>query len=88
MAASVQMYSKAGCPFCVRAEALLRAQGVADLSIVRIDLEPARRAEMIERAGRSTVPQIFVGNTHVGGCDDLHDLHARGGLQALLHASA
>ena len=80
----VVMYCTAVCPYCVRAEALLKRKGVADIEKIRIDLEPERSAEMTERTGRRTVPQIFIGDTHVGGCDDLHDLDRRGGLDPLL----
>jgi glutaredoxin 3 len=83
----VLMYSTAGCPYCVRAEQLLRARGVAEIEKVRVDLEPQRRAEMMERTARRTVPQIFIGDTHVGGCDDLVALDHAGKLQALLAGS-
>ncbi len=81
---SVLMYSTAVCPYCVRAEQLLRARGVAKIEKVRIDLDAERRAEMMERTGRRTVPQIYIGNTHVGGCDDLMALDLAGGLIPLL----
>lgn len=84
--AHVVMYCTAVCPYCVRAEALLRRKGVSEIEKIRIDLEPQRSEEMIARTGRRTVPQIFVGDTHVGGCDDLHDLDRRGGLDPLLAA--
>ena len=80
----VLMYSTAACPFCVRAEQLLRARGVAEIEKVRVDLEPERRAEMMEKTSRRTVPQIFIGDTHVGGCDDLIDLDHAGKLLPLL----
>jgi len=80
----VLMYTSAGCPFCVRAEQLLRARGVADIEAVRIDLEPARRDEMLTLSGRRTVPQIWIGDTYVGGCDDLYALDGAGGLDPLL----
>ena len=80
----VLMYSTAVCPYCVRAENLLRARGVAEIEKVRVDLDPQRRVEMMERTQRRTVPQIFIGETHVGGCDDLHALEAAGKLDALL----
>ena len=80
----IVMYCTAVCPYCVRAEQLLKRKGVADIEKIRIDLEPARAEEMIARTGRRTVPQIFIGDTHVGGCDDLMALEARGGLDALL----
>jgi glutaredoxin 3 len=80
------MYSTAVCPYCVRAEQLLRARGVTEIEKVRVDLEPDRRDEMMEKTGRRTVPQIFVGDTHVGGCDDLVALDHAGGLLPLLNA--
>jgi glutaredoxin 3 len=82
--ASVLMYCTAVCPYCVRAEALLKRRGVSGIEKIRIDLDPARGEEMIARTGRRTVPQIFIGDTHVGGCDDLHELDRRGGLEPLL----
>jgi len=84
--AKVMMYSTAVCPFCIMAERLLRSKGVADIEKVRVDLEPARRAEMMERTGRRTVPQIYVGERHVGGYDDLAALDRAGGLDPLLSA--
>jgi glutaredoxin 3 len=90
--AAVLMYSTASCPFCVLAERLLRARGVADIVKIRVDLEPVRRGEMIERTGRRTVPQIYVGERHVGGYDDLVVLDRAGELLPLLagapHADA
>jgi len=80
------MYCTAVCPYCVRAEQLLNRKGVTAIEKIRIDLEPARQAEMIERTGRRTVPQIYIGDTHVGGCDDLHELDRQGGLDPLLAA--
>ena len=77
------MYTTAVCPYCQMAERLLRAKGV-EIEKVRIDLEPARRAEMMEKTGRRTVPQIYVGDTHVGGYDDLAALDRAGGLDPLL----
>ena len=82
--APVTMYCTASCPFCVSAEALLRERGVQDLRKVRVDLEPGRRSEMIERSGRRTVPQIWIGERHIGGCDELHALDRAGGLAPLL----
>ena len=82
--AKVLMYSTGACPFCVMAERLLRAKGVAEIEKVRVDLEPARRMEMVERTGRRTVPQIYVGDRHVGGYDDLAALDRAGGLDSLL----
>lgn len=84
MSVHVQMYSTAVCPYCVRAEQLLRARGVTEIEKIRIDLDAARRDEMIARTGRRTVPQIFIGDRHIGGCDDLHALDAAGGLDPLL----
>lgn len=84
MPAHVVMYSTAVCPYCVRAEQLLRRKGVADIEKIRIDLDADRRDEMIARTGRRTVPQIFIGATHVGGCDDLYALDRAGELDALL----
>lgn len=84
MTAPVQMYTTAVCPYCVRAEQLLRNRGVTDIEKIRIDLEPARRDEMIERTGRRTVPQIFIGDRHIGGCDDLYAVDRAGELAALL----
>ncbi len=82
----VRMYSTAVCPFCVRAEALLKARGVAEIEKLRIDLDPQLRDEMMEKTGRRTVPQIYIGDTHVGGCDDLMALDRAGGLAPLLAA--
>jgi glutaredoxin 3 len=82
--AQVLMYSSAVCPYCQRAEALLKARGVTEIEKVRIDLDPTRRDEMIARTGRRTVPQIFVGSTHVGGFDDLSALDREGRLTPLL----
>jgi glutaredoxin 3 len=84
--AEVLMYSTAVCPYCQRAEALLKARGITDIQKVRIDLEPARRDEMVARTGRRTVPQIFIGDTHVGGFDDLAALDREGKLAVLLAA--
>ncbi len=80
----VLMYSTAVCPYCVRAEQLLRARGVDEIEKVRVDLDPERRTEMMERTARRTVPQIFIGETHVGGCDDLIALDQAGKLTPLL----
>ncbi len=79
------MYTTAVCPYCQMAERLLRSKGV-DIEKVRVDLDPARRAEMMEKTGRRTVPQIYVGDTHVGGYDDLAALDRAGGLDPLLKA--
>ena len=80
----VLMYSTAVCPYCVRAEQLLRARGVEAVEKIRIDLDPVRRDEMMEKTGRRTVPQIYIGDTHVGGCDDLMALDHAGKLLPLL----
>ncbi len=80
----VVMYSTAVCPYCVRADQLLLRKGVTELEKVRIDLDPAQRDHMIEITGRRTVPQIFIGDLHVGGCDDLYALEHEGKLDALL----
>ncbi|CNH84681.1 glutaredoxin 3 [Yersinia aldovae] len=81
--AKIEIYTKATCPFCHRAKALLNAKGAAFQEIA-IDNAPARREEMITRSGRTTVPQVFIDGQHIGGCDDLHALDARGGLDPLL----
>jgi glutaredoxin 3 len=87
MTAKVVMYSKTTCPYCHRAEQVLRERGVKDLEMIQIDLDRSRRAEMIERADRSTVPQIFIGDKHIGGCDDLLELDRRGALVPLLQTA-
>jgi glutaredoxin 3 len=84
--AKVVMYSTAVCPYCLMAERLLRSKGVAEIEKVRVDLDPARREEMMQRTGRRTVPQIYVGERHVGGYDDLSALDRAGGLDPLLTA--
>lgn len=81
--AKIEIYTKATCPFCHRAKALLNSKGAAFQEIA-IDNDPAKREEMIARSGRTTVPQIFIDGQHIGGCDDLHALDARGGLDPLL----
>lgn len=81
---AVKMYTTAVCPYCVRAKQLLQHRGVTEIEEVRIDLLPDERAHMMQITGRRTVPQIFIGDTHVGGCDDLMALDARDGLQPLL----
>ncbi|ASC65061.1 glutaredoxin 3 [Achromobacter denitrificans] len=81
----VVMYSKDYCPYCARAKSLLEQRGVTDLEIIQIDRDPAQRDVMIERTGRRTVPQIFIGDTHVGGCDDLMALDRSGGLAPMLN---
>ncbi|MBE7419252.1 MAG: glutaredoxin 3 [Ideonella sp.] len=80
----VRMYTTEICPFCIRAKALLRQRGVAQIDEVRVDLDPQQRTRMMELTGRRTVPQIFIGETHVGGCDDLMALDQRGGLAPML----
>jgi glutaredoxin 3 len=82
------MYTTAVCPYCIRAKQLLAARGVAAVEEVRIDLDPVRRDEMMQRTGRRTVPQIYIGDTHVGGCDDLIALDKAGGLLPLLAGAA
>ena len=84
MSAAVMMYTTGACPYCIQAERLLTAKGVRDLSKVRVDLEPARRMEMMQRTGRRTVPQIYIGEFHVGGFEDLVALDRAGKLDPLL----
>lgn len=81
--ANIDIYTKATCPFCHRAKALLQSKG-APFNEIAIDNDPKKREEMIERSGRTTVPQIFIDGQHIGGCDDLHALDAKGGLDPLL----
>lgn len=83
---AVKMYSSGVCPFCIMAERLLNSKGVTEITKIRVDLEPAKRAEMMERTGRRTVPQIYIGETHVGGYDELAALDQAGKLDAMLHA--
>jgi len=83
---AVKMYTTEVCPFCLRAKALLRSRGVEAIDEIRIDINPAQRDTMMQLTGRRTVPQIFIGSTHVGGCDDLVALDQRGGLLPLLQA--
>jgi glutaredoxin 3 len=80
----ITMYATGYCPYCVNAERLLRAKGVKDIAKIRIDQDPSRRAEMMSRTGRRTVPQIYIGERHVGGFDDLVALDRAGGLDPLL----
>ncbi|OIQ78108.1 glutaredoxin-3 [mine drainage metagenome] len=82
--AQVLMYTTATCPYCVNAERLLTSHGVTQIDKVRVDLDSARRDEMMERSGRRTVPQIWIGTRHVGGFDDLRALEQAGELDALL----
>ena len=84
---AVRMFTTQVCPYCVRAKALLKQRGVEQIEEIRIDLDPAQRDHMMEITGRRTVPQIFIGSTHVGGCDDLMALDQRGGLLPLLQAA-
>jgi glutaredoxin 3 len=81
------MYTTAVCPYCVRAKQILKAKGVDHIEEVRVDVNPEERARMMEITGRRTVPQIFIGDTHVGGCDDLMALDSQGGLVPLLQAA-
>ena len=80
------MYSTAACPFCIRAERLLNSKGVTDIEKIRVDLDPRRRDEMINRTGRRTVPQIYIGDRHVGGFEELAALEHAGKLDSLLAA--
>ncbi len=83
----VKMYTTAVCPYCIRAKQILKARGVEAIEEIRIDMYPQERAHMMEVTGRRTVPQIFIGDTHVGGCDDLVALDGRGGLMPLLQGA-
>ncbi len=84
---AVKMYTTAVCPYCVRAKQILKAKGVEQIEEVRVDTDPEQRQHMMEITGRRTVPQIFIGETHVGGCDDLMALDAKGGLMPLLQGA-
>jgi glutaredoxin 3 len=84
--AKVLMYLTASCPYCQSADRLLQQKGAA-VEKIRVDLEPTRRAEMMQKSGRRTVPQIWIGGRHIGGCDDLHELERAGKLDPLLRAS-
>ena len=84
---AVKMYTTAVCPYCIRAKQILKARGVEQIEEIRIDADPAARAHMMELTGRRTVPQIFIGDTHVGGCDDLMALDSQGRLLPLLQAA-
>jgi len=86
--ARVLMYTTASCPYCIHAERLLTRKGVTDVEKIRVDLEPARRVEMMQRTGRRTVPQIYIGERHVGGFDDLAALDHAGKLDPLLAGRA
>jgi glutaredoxin 3 len=81
----VKMYTTAVCPYCIRAKQILKAKGVDNIDEVRVDMQPQERMKMMEITGRRTVPQIFIGDTHVGGCDDLMALDSRGALVPLLN---
>ena len=83
---AVKMYSTAVCPYCIRAKQLLRERGVTEIEEIRVDLDSTQRIKMMEITGQRTVPQIFIGQTRVGGCDDLVALDGRGGLLPLLSA--
>jgi glutaredoxin 3 len=87
MSAHVVMYSTAVCPYCTMAERLLTAKGVANIEKIRVDLLPEQRAEMMQKTGRRTVPQIYIGDTHVGGFDDLSALDRQGKLDPLLQGA-
>jgi glutaredoxin 3 len=80
------MYTTLVCPYCTRAKQLLKQRGVQTIEEIRIDTDPVQRQAMMDKTGRRTVPQIFIGETHVGGCDDLFALDQRGGLVPLLEA--
>ena len=84
---AVKMYTTAVCPYCFRAKQLLKSKGVEQIEEIRIDTDPVQRDHMMQITGRRTVPQIYVGETHVGGCDDLMALDAKGGLVPLLQAA-
>jgi glutaredoxin 3 len=84
---AVKMFTTQVCPFCVRAKSLLKQRGVDAIEEVRVDLDPAQRDHMMAITGRRTVPQIFIGDTHVGGCDDLIALDQRGDLMPLLNGA-
>lgn len=87
MSSRVVMYSTGVCPYCVMAERLLKAKGVEDIEKIRVDLDPQQRATMMEKTGRRTVPQIYIGDTHVGGFDDLSALDRQGKLDDLLRGA-
>jgi glutaredoxin 3 len=84
---TVTMYTTAVCPYCVRAKQLLKERGVQAIEEIRVDSDPAQRTAMMERTGRRTVPQIYIGATHVGGFDDLAALDGKGGLMPLLNGA-
>ncbi len=80
----VKMYATSSCPYCIRAKQVLAARGVVDLEVIDVDANPQERARMMEITGRRTVPQIFIGTTHIGGCDDLMALDSKGQLAVML----
>jgi glutaredoxin 3 len=84
---AVKMYTTAVCPYCIRAKQILKSKGVEQIDEIRVDMNADERARMMEITGRRTVPQIFIGNTHVGGCDELMALDGQGGLVPLLNAA-
>lgn len=84
---AVTMYTTAVCPYCIQAKRILQSKGVAQIEEIRVDAHPDQRIKMMEITGRRTVPQIFIGQTHVGGCDDLMALDGRGGLMPLLNVA-
>ena len=81
---TVKIYTTATCPYCIHAKQLLKQRGVTELDEIRVDQVPGERQKMMDITGRRTVPQIFIGDTHVGGCDDLHELESQGRLDMLL----
>ncbi len=85
---AVKIYTTATCPYCIHAKRLLKERGVTELNEIRVDSEPGERRKMMDITGRRTVPQIFIGDTHVGGCDELVALDGRGGLLPLLNMAA
>ncbi len=87
MTAHVTMYSTGVCPYCMMAERLLKAKGVDAIEKIRVDLEPEQRVTMMQKTGRRTVPQIYIGDTHVGGFDDLNALERAGKLDSLLRGA-
>ena len=84
---TVKIYTTGTCPYCIHAKQLLTARGVTELEEIRVDLVPGQRQAMMDLTGRRTVPPIFIGQTHVGGCDDLVALDGKGGLMSLLNTS-
>lgn len=82
--ANILMYTSAVCPYCINAERLLASKGITEINKIRVDLQPEKRDEMIQKTGRRTVPQIFIDDRHIGGFDDLRALDLAGGLDPLL----